>query len=54
MVMPNSIHDVVKVIAALAGAYCVYASVFLYEPERNKIQNKLEEWWVRVPTLLQC
>jgi hypothetical protein len=46
--MLHSIQSVVKVVAALAGASFLYASVFLYEPERGKIQNKLEEWWVRV------
>jgi hypothetical protein len=34
--------------AGLAGALLVYAAIFLYEDEQGKIQNRLEDWWVRV------
>lgn len=26
----------------------MYAALFLYEPEQGKIENRLEEWWVRL------
>lgn len=39
---------VVRIGAGLAGLLLLYAGTFLYEDEQGKIQNKLEEWWVRL------
>ncbi len=43
--MPRSITTV---LAGFLGAAFLYAAVFLYEDEERKIQNKLEEYWLKV------
>jgi hypothetical protein len=37
-----------KNIAAPVGVLCVYSGAFLYEDAQGHIQNKLEEWWVKL------
>lgn len=40
-----------RVLAGTIGAILIYVAFFLYEDEHGKLQNKLEEWWVRVSDL---
>jgi hypothetical protein len=46
--MPHFLHLALRVLAGVAGAMAIYAALFLYEDEQGKIENKLEEWWVRL------
>ena len=46
--MPHSAHIALRVIAAVAGALSLYAALFLYEDDQGRIENRLEEWWVRL------
>lgn len=34
--------------ARMLGGVLIYAALFLYEDEEGKIQNRVEEWWIRV------
>jgi hypothetical protein len=46
--MAHLVHIALRVLAGVTGALSLYAALFLYEDEQGKVQNKLEEWWVRV------
>jgi hypothetical protein len=46
--MWNLTHATVRIAAGVAGVLLLYAALFLYENEQGEIQNKLEEWWVRL------
>jgi hypothetical protein len=37
----------VRILAFAGGISCLYAGTLLYEDELGRVQNKLEEWWVR-------
>lgn len=37
-----------RVLASMGGLLFIYAAVFLYEDEQGKLQNKLEDWWIRI------
>jgi hypothetical protein len=37
-----------RILAIIIGALLIYASIFLYEDEDGKIQNLLEDWWVKI------
>jgi len=41
-------HIVLRVLAGIAGAVALYAALFLYEDQQGKIENRLEEWWVKL------
>ncbi|HEY6293057.1 MAG TPA: hypothetical protein VI455_16015 [Terriglobia bacterium] len=45
--MGHALQLVLRFLAGAAGLTSVYAALFLYEDEQGKIQNKLEEWWIR-------
>jgi hypothetical protein len=40
-----------RVLAGCAGVLLIYSSLFLYEPEEGKLQNVLEQWWVKIRDL---
>jgi len=44
----NTFIVILKIIIALIGLLCLYFAFFAYETEQGKIQNKLEEWWVKI------
>jgi len=46
--MPQLLHTSLRIVAGLAGGLSLYAALFLYEDEQGRIQNKLEEWWVKL------
>jgi hypothetical protein len=46
--MLHLLHIVLRVLAGIAGAVAMYAARFLYEDEQGRIENRLEEWWVRL------
>lgn len=37
-----------RILAIACGAILIYASIFLYEDEEGKIQNKLEDLWLKI------
>ena len=39
---------VLQVLAFVAGMLLLYAAAFLYEGEVGAVQNRLEEWWIRM------
>ena len=42
------LHTFSRVIAAGAGCVFLYAAFFLYEDERGRLQNRLEELWISI------
>lgn len=46
--MLNFLHLALRVLAGIVGATAIYAALFLYEDEQGKIENRLEEWWIRL------
>lgn len=46
--MLHFLHLPLRVLAGIAGATAIYAALFLYEDEQGKIENRLEEWWIRL------
>jgi hypothetical protein len=38
-------------LSGVAGGVLLYTALFLYPDEQGQIQNKLEEWWVRLTDL---
>jgi hypothetical protein len=49
--MPNILHILLRVLAGIAGALLLYVAFFLYEDEEARMQNRLEEIWVRIDDL---
>jgi hypothetical protein len=47
-VLPRAALVSLRVLEAIAGLLLIYAAAFLYEDEQGRIQNKLEEWWIRL------
>ncbi len=47
-VMSFSLVACVLFLIHLSGAILIYSSLFLYEDEEKRFQNKIEEWWLRV------
>jgi len=41
----------VMMVSLVLGSFCLYGALFLYETEEGEIQNKLQDWWVRVDDL---
>lgn len=37
-----------RIFAIGCGLLCIYIAVFIYETERGEIQNKLENWWIKI------
>jgi len=46
--MSHSLQLAARLIAGAAGVLFLYAALFLYEDEQGGLQNKLEEWWVKI------
>ena len=42
---------IIRFIALVAGLCCLYLSLFLYENQQGKIQNSLENVWIRIDDL---
>jgi hypothetical protein len=46
--MPPTLSLILKVIAIVVVGFCFYASIFLYEDREKKLQNVLEDLWIRI------
>jgi hypothetical protein len=46
--MSHAFQLAARFIAGAAGVLFLYAALFLYEDEQGRLQNKLEEWWVKI------
>lgn len=46
--MINTIVILFRFLLISASVFCFYIAFFLYEDEEGKLQNKLEEWWVKI------
>jgi hypothetical protein len=46
--MAHFLHLALRALAGIAGATAIYAALFLYEDEQGKIENRLNEWWIRL------
>lgn len=38
----------IQILGILAGSLCLYIAFFLYEDEESRVQNALENLWIRV------
>ena len=36
-----------KVLSGVIGSACLYIAIFLYEGEEKKIQNRIEDQWIK-------
>lgn len=45
------VAPLLKAISVLSGLVLLYGAIFLYQDERLKIQNRLEEWWFQIDEL---
>jgi hypothetical protein len=41
----------IRIITFACGLLLIYVAIFLYEDEQGKIQNTLEDWWVKIDDL---
>ena len=46
--MPHILHLALRVLAGIVGAISLYAALFLYEDEHGNLENRLEDWWVKL------
>jgi len=46
--MSHAAHVAFRLLGGTAGALLLYGALFLYEDEHGKVQNTLEEWWIRL------
>lgn len=46
--MPWYLTDLVFTLLRLIGALLILSALFLYEDEEGKIQNKVEQWWIKL------
>jgi hypothetical protein len=49
--MPNLLHILLRILAVIASALVLYVLVVVYEDAEKRIQNRLEEVWVRIDDL---
>lgn len=47
----NLVHLTGQLVALCGGAVACYAALFLYENEERRVQNVLENWWIKVHDL---
>jgi len=43
--------DYVFALLHVLGLMFIFAALFLYEDEERRIQNKVEEWWIKLSDL---
>jgi hypothetical protein len=41
-------HVLLKAFGTGLGLVCLYAAVYLYRDERERVQNHLEDWWQKI------
>ncbi|KAB2835781.1 MAG: hypothetical protein F9K48_03530 [Candidatus Brocadia sp.] len=46
--MINTIPIFFRFLLITASVFCFYIAFLLYEDEEGKLQNKLEEWWIKI------
>src|SRR5215510_7579460 len=49
--MPHWIAIALRGLALVTGMFCLYIAIFMYETEQGKLQNFLEDLWVRIEDL---
>lgn len=46
--MADLLINALRVVIVIIGVLLIYAAIFLYENEQRKVQNILEDWWLKI------
>ncbi len=51
---PAVVHILVRIVSVVGAVACFYGALLLYEDAQGRIQNRLEDWWIRLADTQQA